>query len=152
MSIWNRSFIPRLFFTKEEEALLTETILRVEKETTGEIRIRVERRCPDDPVEHARTLLQTLGLTATRERTGVLIYMSISDRRLAIYGDEAIHQKFGNEGWQAVCDQLSQRFQKEEFVEGLREAILQVGQVLAKAFPARKDDINELPNEPSYEE
>jgi uncharacterized membrane protein len=152
MSIWNRSFIPQLFFTKEEEAILTETILRVEKETTGEIRIRVERRCPGDPVEQARILLQTLGLTATRERTGVLIYMSISDRRLAIYGDEAIHQKFGNEGWQSVCDQLSQRFQKEEFVEGLCDAILQVGQVLAKAFPTRKDDINELPNEPSYEE
>ncbi len=152
MAFWNRSFVPSLFFTKEEETRIEEAIHLVEKETTGEIRVRIERRCPGEPLDQARTLLYSLGMTATRERTGILIYMSISDRRLAIFGDEAIHQHFGTDGWQAVCDQLSNRFMKEEFTEGICEAIRQMGQVLAKAFPARTDDVNELPNKPSYGE
>jgi uncharacterized membrane protein len=91
-------------------------------------------------------------LTATRDRTGVLIYFSISDRKLAIYGDVAIHKHFGNEGWQKVLNQLSARFSKEEFVEGLCEAIDEMGSVLSKAFPARSNDLNELSDRPSYEE
>lgn len=152
MAFWNRSFVPSLFFTKEEEKRIEEAIRFVEKGTTGEIRIRIERRCPGEPLEHARSLLHTLGMTATRERTGILIYMSISDRRLAIFGDEAIHQHFGADGWQSVCDQLSDRFKREEFTEGICEAVHKVGQVLSKAFPARPDDVDELTNKPSYGE
>lgn len=152
MAIWNRSFIPRLFFTNEEEARITEAIRLAEQGTAGEIRVRIERRCPGEPLEYARDLLHSLGITATKRRTGILIYMSISDRNLAIYGDEAIHNEFGAEGWQKICNQLSARFHNEEFTEGLCEAIRQIGDVLAKAFPSAADDVNELPNEPSYEE
>jgi uncharacterized membrane protein len=152
MAVWNRSFIPKLFFTKEEESRLTDAIRKAEATTTGEIRIRVERRCPAEPLDHARSLLETLGLTETRDRTGILIYFSISDRQLAIYGDVAIHEHFGNEGWQKIINQLSARFSKAEFVEGLCEALDEMGTVLSKAFPARSDDINELSDKPSYEE
>lgn len=152
MAIWNRSFIPRLFFTNEEEAQITEAIRLAEQGTAGEILVRIERRCPGEPLEYACNLLHSLGITVTKRRTGILIYMSISDRNLAICGDEAIHNEFGTEGWQKICDQLSARFHNEEFTEGLCEAIQQIGDVLTKAFPMDSNDVNELPNEPSYEE
>src|SRR4029077_8113718 len=102
------------------------------------IRVRIERSCDEDPIEHCRRLLEKLGITKTKHRTGILIYCSLEDRKVAIYGDSAIHAVIGNEGWKQACEQLRVRFAKGDFANAICDAIQTLMPVLAEHFPAYK--------------
>ena len=62
-------------------------IASTEDLTSGEIRIHLDPVCPDDPLGRARAVFETLGMHRTAARNGVLIYVSIEDRKLAVIGD-----------------------------------------------------------------
>ena len=46
---------------------------------------------------------------------------------------------------------MLKHFRKEKFTEGLIEGIILAGKHLKKHFPHKKDDINELPDEISFD-
>jgi uncharacterized membrane protein len=148
----NRSRDPHLFFTVAEKLQIAKAIGQAELGTSGEIRLRVERRCPGDPLEHCKELMKPLGIQKTVGRTGVLVYISIEDHQAAVYGDRAIHEVIGDNGWVEICNRMRERFKKDEFCDGVCEAITGIGQVLSRAFPSKEGDVNELPNEPSIED
>ncbi|TPW11972.1 MAG: hypothetical protein FD129_1554, partial [bacterium] len=120
--------------------------------TTGEIRVRIDRKCGRPALEAARLLFHRLKMDATAERNGVLIYLSLEDHQFAVYGDLGIDATIGADGWNAIRDRLAARFRKDEFAAGLAEAVTDIGQVLAKQFPGHKDDRNELSDDLSLGE
>jgi uncharacterized membrane protein len=152
MTDQNRSNIPKLFFEKEELHKIGEAITAVEEKTSAEIRVRIERNCEGDPLERARVLINELGVTKTKEHTGVLIYIALEDHRFSIFGDEGIHKVMGDEGWKVLGDQLAEFFRKGEFCEGLVNIIFKIGEMLAEPFPPAAENIDELTNEPSFGE
>lgn len=148
----NRPNVPKLFFSKDELHRIGEAIAAVEEKTSAEIRVRIETKCEGEPLQRAPSLMNELGMTKTKARTGVLIYMSLEDHRFAIFGDEGIHKIIGDEGWNVFSNQLSEYFRKGQFCEGLIDVIYKIGEILAKPFPPAAENVNELTNEPSFGE
>ncbi len=138
---------PTAFLTPEERAAVEDAIAAAEGTTSGEIRVVISRSAKGDPLEAARRAFARLGMQETRERNGVLIYLATADRKFAIYGDEGIHRIIGQEGWERIRDGMAERFARGAFGEGLVYAVREVGKVLARHFPWRPDDVNELPDE-----
>jgi uncharacterized membrane protein len=83
----------------------------------------------------------------TRERNAVLIFVAPRVHKLAIVGDNAIHEKCGDEFWQRVVERMRTHFQNEKFSDALIEAVKEIGTVLERHFPKTSDDTNELPND-----
>ena len=129
-----------------------------ERATSAEIRVHLEPRVPHarlgrtlGPLDRAREVFTTLGMQATRDRNGVLIYVALVDRKLAVVGDEAIHARVGDAYWAAVRDRMVQRFSAGEARDAIVEAVGMLGTALAEHFPPRPDDADELPNRVSAE-
>lgn len=99
----------------------------------------------EDEVERsARALFQRQGLRATSGGTGVLIYLSLFERRVRVIGDEAIAARLGPEDWQAICDRVVAGMRQGQPAQGLEQALALTGELLARHFPALPDDSNEL--------
>ena len=137
------------FFSAEEKQLIADAIREAEKMTSGEVRLFVESRCSYvNPIDRATELFFQLKMGNTELRNAVLVYSAINDRQLAIFGDEGIHQKVGQEYWNNEVQKLLQRFNKKNYAEGIKEVILDIGEALTKHFPFNnKTDRNELPDE-----
>ena len=82
----------------------------------------------------------------THGRTGVLIYLSLAERRAEIVADEAIAAKVSPEVWGAAMATLVGEIRAGHAAAGMIGAVTQVGAVLAEHFPRAEDDINELPD------
>lgn len=134
-----------------EEKILVDAIAVAEKNTSGEIRVHIEKTCKGDAVEQAKVIFEKLGMTATEARNGVLIYIAEESHKFAIIGDAGIHEKVGHDFWDHSKDLMLQHFKKGEFVEGIKEAVLSCGEALKKHFPFQNNDSNELSNDISYE-
>lgn len=117
-----------------------------ERLTSGEIRVHLEDQCPEDVLDHAAFLFSELGMQRTRERNGVLIYVSVADHGLAVLGDAGINAVVPAGFWNDVLDLLRNAFREGRHAEGLSAAVLRVGEKLAAHFPRRADDRDELPN------
>jgi putative membrane protein len=75
------------------------------------------------------------GLTRTKDRTGVLIFVSLAERYARIVADEGIASKVKNAEWQAAVDALTAHFRDGRLVEGFVAAIERCGAVLAAHAP-----------------
>jgi uncharacterized membrane protein len=123
----------------------------------GEILFVVEPRLPwsylrrDAPVrQRAEMLFAKLRAWDTDERNGVLLYVELADHGIEIVADRGIAALVGQERWQAICQEVAQRFAAGEFEGGVVAGIERVGDLLAQHFPAREGERNadELPNRP----
>ena len=139
----------RSFFTVQELETIKEAISRLEAQTSAEVRIHLEDRCPDDAMARAKRVFEELGMTATAERNGVLLYLATKDRKLAIIGDQGIDQRVVKGFWNEIVCDLTQALARGERLAGILAALERIGQVLARFFPPRPDDVNELSDEVS---
>ena len=137
------------FFSEQEKKSIVQAIEQAEHRTSGEVRIYIESHCADnDPVTRAKELFLQLKMNETAARNGVLLYLAMKDRKLAVYGDEGIHQKVGDTFWNAAVKHMLEQFNKKNFTAGITEIIHQIGEVLTTHFPYDENgDSNELPDE-----
>lgn len=137
------------FFSDAENEQIVEAIRKAEQRTSGELRLFVERRCRFvDPVMRAKELFLVLKMTETAERNGVLIYVAMKDRQLAVYGDDGIHQKVGIEFWNREVARMLREFNRENYTTGIVQVIHDIGEALTTHFPYDGlTDKNELPND-----
>lgn len=116
-------------------------------------RLRLQRRLIpgrelDAKVREAALLeFYSSGLYRTRESDGILIYLSVFERRVVVLGDRGIHEKMGDRHWDDVRDKIIQGIKEGKAREGICAAVEICGKALAEHFPHRKDDINELPDQ-----
>lgn len=86
-------------------------------------------------------------LHETREKSGVLILLSLMEHRVQLLADAGIHQRVPPETWERLVQQITSGVKEGHPFEALRGAIDACGQLLAEHFPRRPDDTNELPNQ-----
>lgn len=86
------------------------------------------------------------GLHQTREGTGILILLSLFERRVYVLADHGINQEASRETWEKVVQMVTTGIRQQRGCEALCEAIAFCGDLLAEKFPPRDDDTNELPN------
>ena len=136
----------------EDRQRLLDKIARIEKRSSGEVRIHVTARRVKDPMEEARRTFTALGMTHTRRRNGVLVFLSLPSRQFAIVGDEGIDRVTRSDYWEGLRDAMAERFSLGSYTEGLLEILDRVETVLAEHFPYEEGDVDELPDEISYQQ
>lgn len=107
--------------------------------TPGATRTRRVRR-------QALALFRVGAERRTRGRTGVLIYLSLAERRAEIVADAAIHGRVEADVWGNAMAVLLRDVRDGRPADGLVAAVGAVGVVLAEHFPRAGDDVNELPD------
>jgi uncharacterized membrane protein len=137
----------REFLSKLEHDRIIQAIGEVESKTSGEIRVLIQRgKLKSDPLVAAQKKFQRLGMHKTHERNAVLIFVAPRVHKFAVVGDQAIHERCGDELWQHVVERMRTHFQNEKFSDALVEAVNDIGTVLERQFPKTSDDTDELPN------
>jgi uncharacterized membrane protein len=135
------------FLTKEEEQEVIEAILIAEKNTSGEIRVHLEKTTALDTYDRALEVFNELKMDETQLKNGVLIYMAVKDKTFVICGDQGINDIVQNDFWDTTKDVMVAHFKNGNFKQGLIDGILRAGEELKKHFPWSEDDTNELSNE-----
>lgn len=86
------------------------------------------------------------GLTRTRGRTGVLIYVAAAERYAEVVADSGIADRVSETIWRETIVALVEALREGRAADGLVAAVRGVGAVLAEHAPPRADDVDELPN------
>jgi len=137
------------FFPEEDTRIIVKAIRHAENQTSGEVRVFVESRCSwVDAMDRAKEIFFSLKMDKTEQRNAVLVYVAIKDRQLAVFGDEGIHERVGNEYWNNVVAEMLASFNTNNYGEGIGNCVIQIGDALKTHFPFNRDtDKNELPDE-----
>lgn len=134
------------FLNAAEEQDIINAIQHAEKNTSGEIRVHIEKHSEKPPLERAQEVFFQLGMDATQTRNGVLFYVGVEDHTFAIIGDEGIDKVVEDDFWDCTKDIIITHFKEKRFKQGLVEGILRAGERLKKYFPYNDEDKNELPD------
>lgn len=128
---------------------IVEAIKATERLTSGEIRVYIESRNPlVNTLERASELFFKMQMQNTIQRNGVLLYLAVKDKEVALFGDEGIHQKVGTAFWNQQVSQMIQLFKNNQLADGIVKCISEVGNVLIEKFPYDASvDKNELSDE-----
>ncbi|CAN5146128.1 TPM domain-containing protein [soil metagenome] len=142
-------FRKKPLFSSEENEKVVRAIRLAELNTNGEVRVFAESRCRFvDPLDRAVEIFAELQMQSTTERNAVLVYVAIKDRQLAVFGDEGIHQKTGEQYWKEQVAKMINAFNKENYAQGIAQCVLDIGLALKLYFPYNKEtDKNELPDD-----
>ena len=87
------------------------------------------------------------GVKGTKESTGILIFISVMERRAVILADEGIAKKIGPEVWTTQVEKLTQKLRHGEWNKAFLEAIEDCGKLLSTHFPASAHETNQLSNQ-----
>ncbi len=135
------------FLTKEEEQEIVEAIRLAEKETSGEIRVHIEKHTSSAAFDRAREVFHFLKMDETELKNGVLIYLAVEDHSFVICGDKGIDDVVSDDFWDCTKDAMVSQFKTGNFKQGLIDGIKRAGEQLQKYFPWREGDSDELSNE-----
>jgi len=137
-------------FTEEQKQKIVNAIKSAELNTSGEIRVHIEKSCPEDVLDRAAFIFEKLKMHKTQLRNGVLFYLAVKDRKFAILGDAGINAKVPDDFWDKTKELMVSHFKDGDLARGLEEGIKMAGEQLKTYFPWETDDVNELSDEISF--
>jgi uncharacterized membrane protein len=140
------------FFTKEQQAHIREAIREAEEAASGEIRVHIETYLREDVLDRAAWIFKKLGMHKTADHNSVLFYLALSDKKFAVIGDWGINAKVPSDFWDKVKELMEKHFSEGKFTEGMAKGILMAGLQLKEYFPHQKNDVNELPDDISFDD
>jgi len=129
---------------------IVEAIKKAEQQTSGEIRVFIESRCAYiNAADRASELFFKLKMDNTTYKNAVLVYIALTDRQMALFGDEGIYKKTGGDPyWKKELDLLRGFLQQGKLAEGVCRCIADIGAALSLHFPYDgSTDKNELPDD-----
>lgn len=134
------------FLTAEEEQSIIEAIIAAENQTSGEIRVHLEKALDKDPIQRAEDVFFFLGMDGTQNQNGILFYVAVDDHRFAVIGDKGIDTVVPDDFWESIRDEVLAQFKLGKYARGLVQGILHAGEKLKEYFPVDEADQNELPD------
>ncbi len=138
------------FLTRAELDRVRDAVRSAEKRTSGEIRVHLDAAIMEGGLDHAAFVFDDLGMKKTKDRNGVLLYVSVPSRKVAVIGDAGIHAKSGQHYWDAVLELVLSHFREGRHCEGLCAGVERIGDQLLEHFPFQRDDVNELDDDVSF--
>ncbi len=136
----------RQFLEQLDNERVLKAIHDAEAKTSGQIRVFVSHHLIKDPMDIARRQFRRLGMTKTKERNAILIFLAPKSKNFAIFGDIAIHAKCGEEFWPAVRDEMIPHLKSGQYTDAIVHAIAKAGEKLAEHFPPGDKPENQLPD------
>ena len=153
--IFTMPWLVRRYFPAVAMHNIQSALSESEHTHSGEIRFVVEAALHPlqliygvTPRQRAIQLFAQLGIWDTEHNNGVLIYLSLADRRVEVVGDRGIHGHVGTDGWESICKEMESAFRQSHFEAGVLQGIARITEVLQQHFPANGANRNELPDEP----
>jgi len=148
------------FLNQQEVAAVNNAVAEAEKKTSGEIKILVVKSSADflgksaDQRADARADYEffDLGLDHTRDNTGILIMISLAERRVVVRASSTIDQFYDQSTWQTVVDVALKGIRNDDSASGICNAVQMCGEILSNHFPRQPDDVNEIPDEIVFKE
>ena len=136
-------------FTDSEMQSIVAAIRTSEQKTSGEVRVYIEAKNPYvSPLDRAVEVFANLKMEQTDHRNGVLLYIAHKHHEVALYADAGIYEKAGRDFWDAEVKNMIANFRDNHLPEGIIRCVLDIGNVLAAAFPyIPTEDKNELPDD-----
>lgn len=139
------------FFDDDELLRISNKVKEKEEATAGEICVSIKEKLSSAQMKKSlRQLAEEeffhRGVSNTRDKTGILIFILLEKRRFYILADEGINNKVAVDTWEGIKDEMQQMFFKGNFSKGIINAVEKVGNILRTYFPVKPDDKNELPN------
>jgi uncharacterized membrane protein len=134
---------------------IEQAIKASEQEHDGELRFVVESVLPLHYLlgkrpsrRRAEDLFAQLKVWDTEHNSGVLVYVQLLNRHIDIVADRGIAAKVEQAEWDAVCRAMEAEFRNGSFEAGALEGLERITRILARHFPARGMNPNELPDKP----
>lgn len=137
-------------FRAVEKKNIIHAIEHAEKLTSAEIRVHVDKYCKGTPGLKAANIYQHLGMQKTKSRNGILIYVSIKDKKFYVIGDIQANLAVGDDFWAEVVDKMKRELNNQHVVKAICLGVELIGKRMSHAFPINKNDSNELSNSISY--
>jgi uncharacterized membrane protein len=145
----------RRAFPPAAMAAIEQAVARSETQHRGEVRFAVEAALDVSGLiagQSARAraieVFSQLGVWDTEDNNGVLIYLLLAERDVEIVADRGINAVVGAQDWEAICRAMEAALRRREFEPAVLGAIEAVTRLLARHFPPRAGDRNELANRP----
>lgn len=138
--------MPRPPLTPDAEAAVVEAISAAEAGNHAEVRVHLDRNAPGDPLPSARRRFFELGMHRTRDATGVLLYVALADRRVAVYAGGGVYRHVEPDVWQPVVDAVTAGFGRGDPGGGLCAGLALIGDIVRRAVPGEDPAGDELPN------
>lgn len=135
------------FLTAKEEEEIVQAIREAERNTSGEIRVHIEKTTDVSHYDRALEVFQILKMFNTQQRNGVLLYIAVDDHKFVIYGDEGINNVVPENFWETTKEAIQNQFKQGNFKQGIIDGVLKAGKELQTHFPWTTDDEDELSNE-----
>ena len=108
------------FLSKEEEQEIIDAIRFAELNTSGEIRVHIEKSSKTDHFNRALEVFHYLKMDNTKEQNGVLFYVAVADKTFVIYGDKGINDVVPKDFWDSTKDIAQSYFKSGNFKQGLQ--------------------------------
>lgn len=118
-----------------DEQRIVESIRKAELRSRGEIRIHATEKEVADVMQEAARTFERLGMTATAERNGILIFVAPKTQKFAVLGDSGITSRAGTAPLDDIASSMSAAFREGRFTDGLVGAVERAGALLAAQFP-----------------
>jgi uncharacterized membrane protein len=139
------------FFSDDDFLRISQKITEAEKTTSGEIRIGIcEKKRFLNRKKNIRKLAEEefykLNMHNTRDKTGILLFLLLSERQFYILADEGINSKVSQNTWDGVRDEILSKFIEGQYTKGIITGVEKVGKILTEFFPIKADDTNDLSN------
>lgn len=135
------------FLKPSDEQDVIEAIRIAELNTSGEIRVHIEKTSGGNCTNRALEVFYMLKMDNTKLQNAVLIYVAVQEKNFVIYGDKGINDAVGKTFWDSTKNVMQAHFKAGNFKQGLVEGVLKSGEQLKKFFPYKDSDVDELSNQ-----
>jgi uncharacterized membrane protein len=132
--------------TEQVKHNIEAAIAEAERGTSAEVRVHIEDECKEETMDRAAFVFQELEMHKTEQRNGVLIYIALGNRRMAILGDAGINKLMQQSQWDTIKEHILEHFKEDDIEGGLLHGLRDIGVLLHAYFPISESDSNELPN------
>jgi uncharacterized membrane protein len=134
---------------------IEQAIAASEREHSGEVRFAAEAALDvpglfagQSARERAIDVFSQLRVWDTAQNNGVLIYLLLADRDIEIVADRGLNAVSAKD-WQVICETMETGLRRGEFQQAVIVGIEAVSRLLARHFPPRAGDRNELADRPA---
>jgi putative membrane protein len=84
------------------------------------------------------------GVYNTKDRTGILIFISWLEHRVELLADKGINEKISQQKWNHIVHHITEGIKAGQLAKHLCDSIRECGKLLAEHYPIQPDDVNEL--------
>jgi uncharacterized membrane protein len=115
---------------------IVRAIALAEAGTTGEVRVHLSKRLFEkNAFNQALWLFDRFGMSRTKQRNAVLLYVNLRRHRFAVVADQALHQTLGQNYWQQFSREFAEEMRGTDPERGIAIAVAWLGEKLKLHFP-----------------